>query len=54
MYISIQLCYIQRHEVYTTSLTVPYRSYKFSIYAATVVGEGPQYDDEFLTREDGK
>ncbi|XP_065903936.1 phosphatidylinositol phosphatase PTPRQ-like [Dysidea avara] len=31
---------------------VPYRLYMFSIYAATSVGEGPQYNGEFLTRED--
>ena len=35
-------------------LTVPYRSYKFFIYAATIAGEGPQYDGEFLTREDSE
>jgi len=39
---------------YIISRTVPYRSYRFSIYAATVVGEGPQYDGELLTREDSE
>jgi len=39
---------------YIISLTVPYRSYKFFIYAATIAGEGPLHDGEFLTREDSK
>ena len=36
------------------SYLVAYRVYNYSVFSATLVGEGPSADGSFLTREDGE
>ena len=33
---------------------VAFRMYRYSVFAATVVGEGPPLDGTFITREDSE
>ena len=40
--------------VISVYLSVAYRLYNYSIFAATSVGEGPPADDSLLTREDSE
>ena len=46
--------YIYLFYLFFLSYLVAYRVYNYSVFAATLVSEGPSADGSFLTREDGE